>query len=296
MPFEIRNEALGPIPPCSLDIRPLTILTGGDAAGMGLLLRSIFFLSHLKSLMQILWERDTEDDSSVLEQPVALQAHLAQEVFQHLIEPQEPMPGVVLRWKGSDILLGSRFQIRSLSPGLPCLFFPKERIITGLVRNPLARASMGLSLELLHGSKLLLQPGSSPQIRLVELPELSLDIEEQRAEILRLADWVNCGHTVIVTTNSRLVIQGINNLLQASLLPNKEIKGMPLMRHRLPFAKVRAYHLRYGEIPEEMFSNGVISDAPLARHEKELASQLERIQLWVNTIRTDSGPPRASGS
>lgn len=290
MRFEIRNESLGPIPPCTLDFRPLTVLMGGDKAGVGLVLRTVFYLAHLRSLMQMLWERETEDSSSVLEQPQALQNHLATQALMALLVGQnfDLRPGTVLRWGGTEVVLGAPVMIRSLGPEGPSLFFPKERLLAKIVTSPMMRASMGLALEVLHKSQVQLQRSAKPQLRIVELPELVGDPTDQQAETLRLAEWSNLGHQVVFSTHQPLVIATLNNLLQASLLPPREIRGMPLLSQRLGFARVSAYHFEVDIAPSHVFAEGHIQEDPLGRTEKALQEQRERMGLWVRTLREAS--------
>lgn len=278
----------GPFPACRLSVNSLTIFLGGDRGGMGWLLRTIFFLTHLRSLMQILWERETEDESQIMNEPLAVQNRLATQALEALMVGQSfhLKVSTTLCWGGTEIQLDSgQVSILSLPTGPVSLFFPKERIITGIIRNPLARASMGFCMELLHSSKLFLAPESPPQVRIVELPELSLDPEEQITEVTRLAEWVNRGHTVILSTNSLTVVQAFNNLIQASRLPPQELRGLPWKRHRIPIRKMSAFHLQEGKTPESLVgAEGFISEHPLGRVSEDLSDQLNRIGRWVATM------------
>ncbi len=276
--FQIRNDYFGPIPPCNLQVSPLTVFTGGDRAGMGLLLRGFFFLSNLSRLMRILWDRDPTPVT--LEESPTVRALMATAAFQALMEGQhfhKIHPGCVLSWKDREIVCGNPITLRSkFGDDPPCLFFPKERIALGEVKSPVGRASLSLAMEVLQGKtsqRLLRSP--EPQIRLVELPELILSPAEQVEEAELLASWVNHGHAVVLGTNSTSFIQAIHNFILASELPAREIRGLPPVRCRLRPDQVSIYQLQADEAPVRIPWD----------HHRELKTQRERIELWVQTLR-----------
>ncbi len=294
MEFELRNGTFGPLWPCSMDFHPLTLLLGGERAGAGLLLRLVYFAANLRSLLQILWEREAEDGSQVWDQSKQVQNHLASAALRELLVGQgnSDRSGVVLlRWGTTELEVdvGAQVSIHRLEKGPGCLLFPKERIVSGVVRNPMVRASLGLPMELLQGSRSQLHPTAPTQIRFVELPELALDPEEQIAEVYRIAEWVNRGHWVILTTHSPLISQSIRNLVHASHLPRHELKGMPKLCHRIDPKLVGGFVLQArGPRPTEL------EDALQSSSSTFLEDQFQRIRLWVDTLRSDSCRPQGS--
>lgn len=283
--FEIRNELFGPIPPCNIALHPFTLITGGEKAGMGLLLRAVFFLTHLRSLLQMQWEYEVDDGSDVLHEPKAVQNRLATQAFHALFAGQDfdLLPGAVLRCAGTDVMVGPTLSIRTLGEGVQSLLLPRERLFAGRIANPLARSALGLTMEILHKSHDLL-PQRGPHLRVVEQPELVGDPLELRAEVLRLATWVAEGHTVLASTHEPLVLQILNNLLQAALLPNRELPGMPRLGHRLGFAQVMVYHLAPEQKPEQIISHGHIREDVLGRVRTEVEEQRERINLRLSSL------------
>jgi hypothetical protein len=114
----------------------------------------------------------------------------------------------------------------------------------------------------------------------VEEPEIHLHPEAQVAMVKVLAYLVNHGFRVLVTTHSMTVLYVLNNLIEASALPEDYTEpGIPEPEVRLKPGKVGAYFFREDGVVVDLVDKalGVISEAELAEVGESLVVEANRI-------------------
>ena len=114
----------------------------------------------------------------------------------------------------------------------------------------------------------------------VEEPEIHLHPEAQVAMVKILAYLVNHGFRVLVTTHSMTVLYALNNLIEASALPEDYTEpGIPEPEVRLKPGKVGAYFFREDGVVVDLVDKelGVISETELAEVGESLVIQANRI-------------------
>jgi len=114
----------------------------------------------------------------------------------------------------------------------------------------------------------------------VEEPEIHLHPEAQVAMVKILAYLVNHGFRVLVTTHSMTVLYALNNLIEASALPEDYTEPcIPEPEVRLKPGKVGAYFFREDGVVVDLVDKelGVISETELAEVGESLVIQANRI-------------------
>jgi hypothetical protein len=114
----------------------------------------------------------------------------------------------------------------------------------------------------------------------MEEPEIHLHPEAQVAMVKILAYLVNHGFRVLVTTHSMTVLYVLNNLIEASALPEDYTEpGIPEPEVRLKPGKVGAYFFREDGVVVDLVDKalGVISEAELAEVGESLVVEANRI-------------------
>jgi len=168
--LEIESGRLGPVGPCRLDVRPLTVLIGRQGTGKSLVAQTLYFFRGLSSLVHFDAatrrpdEEEATDPRMVVQRIVnGLRSH--RRSFASLT-----IPSVAVRWSdGSDAARGLSFTAqhatREILPGedlsaevlailgrrrppSSALFIPTERLFYTLALSPASMSVIGATIIL----------------------------------------------------------------------------------------------------------------------------------------------------